>query len=174
MIWFDEYNLVFNKLWEMQFGDEEKKGFLLAGEKGTGKTLFIEALRKTRYIRARRVSCKEIELQVKRDGQKAIYQYATAHTSNGRPNVWIFDDIGTERKVLDYGNEYEIIEDLIHARYEAFDFQNIPTYGTTNLSAITTPESGKTTLTTRYDDRVFDRMRKMMHFITFQNTKSLR
>ena len=162
--WVDGYDSLFKYL-----NSDSKKGLLLMGAIGCGKTIAVLALRKAMYIRSQYTTCQDVSLQVSAKGAEAILEYSEAkrgHYSRSTENTWFFDDLGTEKVSNFYGTVYDPMQEILFSRHRHFVAFGLKTYATTNLS--------KEDLEKRYDARIFDRMKEMFEVVIFKNTKSLR
>jgi hypothetical protein len=76
-----------------------------------------------------------------------------------------FDDLGAEQSLKYYGNECNIMAEILLSRYDIFIAQDMLTHITTNLSA-SEIENG-------YGSRVRSRMREIFNLISFNSSSSL-
>lgn len=81
-----------------------------------------------------------------------------------RPRIYCFDDLGAEQSLKYYGNECNVMGEILLSRYEYFVSHDMTTHITTNLSASEIEEL--------YGNRVRSRMREMFNLILFNNTSS--
>jgi len=82
-----------------------------------------------------------------------LYQYL--------PKNYCFDDLGVESSLKYYGNECNVMAEVLLTRYDLFVAQNLVTHLTTNLSASEIEEA--------YGNRVRSRLREMFNLIAFNN-----
>lgn len=151
-------------------GYDPRKGLLLCGGVGIGKTTLMEFFQRNQKASYRIVSCRDIESAYASSdkdtgGEKAIHQYSenfkVALNSNpfGHQMVgYCFDDLGTEVVGKHYGKEKEVMIEVLLNRYDKH-VEFFMTHVTTNL--------GSDEVRARYGDRVFDRMREMFNIIDF-------
>ena len=143
---------------------EEKKGLLLIGGVGTGKTAFFNSVTQTLIIR-----CSELAMKYSMNGAEAFKgNVSSSHYDIGwiKPGNKIYDDLGTEPKeVLYMGNKLILMAYVIESRYEYFKAHETKTHFTTNLDLKTIKE--------RYGERSFSRLKEMVTVITI-NGKDLR
>jgi DNA replication protein DnaC len=143
---------------------EEKKGLLLIGGVGTGKTAFFNSVTQTPMIR-----CSELAMKYSMNGAEAFKgNVSSNHYDIGwiKPGNKIYDDLGTEPKeVLYMGNKLILMAYVIESRYEYFKAHETKTHFTTNLDLKTIKE--------RYGERSFSRLKEMVTVITI-NGKDLR
>lgn len=153
-----------------KLGGKPHKGIFFHGNCGTGKSLFFEVLEeiyKQHPIPACRIkTVHTIELtdkvisELSRPNQFAandmsIYEkYSTGSIH--------FEDLGAERKLNHFGNNIDIMSDLIQLRYNKSRRTNCKTHISTNLSI---DEVRK-----RYGERFYDRMFEMFNFIELSGT----
>lgn len=153
-------------------GRSLKKGIMLLGPLGCGKTTIMKAFAVNThnayvFSTCRKVSEKYAQGQKKTDenvGYDAIEEYSIlvpvypqlyyGQTMIGR----CFDDLGTESIRKHFGNESNVMAEIIMNRYEKADLRN-KTHFTGNLSG---NEIGEF-----YGERVKSRLREMCNMITF-------
>lgn len=151
-------------------GYDPRKGLLLCGGVGIGKTTLMEFFQRNQKASYRIVSCREIEsayasTDKEMGGENAIGQYSynfkVASNSNpfGHQMIgYCFDDLGTEVVGRHYGKEKEVMVEVLLNRYDN-RIEHYMTHVTTNLES--------TQVRDRYGIRVFDRMREMFNIIDF-------
>jgi len=149
-----------------------KKGILLYGPVGCGKTFLMHVLRRNPKGTFTIVDCTDIEATAadgKKGGDEALRQYFTdqpikytnkfGHTAIG----WCFDDLGTEPDARHFGSQINVMERIIECRYK----NKCLTHIITNLTIEEIKE--------RYGIRVLDRLKEMCNAIKFPvATKSRR
>ena len=84
--------------------------------------------------------------------------------NNHLPKIYCFDDLGAEQSLKYYGNECNVMGEILLSRYEYFVSNDMLTHITTNLSS---PEIENT-----YGMRVRSRLRETMNLISFASTSS--
>ena len=146
-----------------------KKGILLNGPIGCGKTTLMTLVGyffpPERQYQVK--SAREISFEYEKEGYDTIAKYGKIHA--GKPNaaIWCFDDIGIEQPQKYFGNECNVLAEILLSRYELFVSKGIPTHVTTNLSA--------TELESKYGNRLRSRMREMFNLVAFdKNSKDKR
>jgi hypothetical protein len=72
---------------------------------------------------------------------------------------YCFDDLGAERQIKYFGNECNVIAEIILSRYDIYTVKNIQTHITTNLSA--------SEIENAYSNRIRSRFCKMLNLIAF-------
>lgn len=132
-----------------------KKGLLLIGNVGTGKTMLVRAMRAAMMeaygaqfgIR----SCSEMVRSYTEIGYEDIDRWMTA------PHV-CFDDLGTEGEGVHFGKRTNLMAEIIEARYERLQSgRKCWTHMTTNL--------GVNDIRAKYGDRAASRLRQMCNVI---------
>jgi len=132
-----------------------KKGVILYGKTGTGKTLLLELLMRLLhpqdFRKFRKVYCLDQIIEFNTSGHDIFMK-------NRDKNVW-FDDLGAEGKGYYYGDKFEVFERMVQIRYDLF-IKGIITHFTTNL----TPNEIKS----RYGERMWSRLSQMCTHIIFE------
>lgn len=144
------------------------KGLFIYGKIGTGKSILFNALElifqkmNFFYHQFERISCKKIVLQVdEKQKLSAINPYLKRQ--------WMFDDLGHEKNMLKlWGNNVNVMEEIMTERYNQFIDHGMKTHVTSNLS-IDDPDE----VTSVYGERVRDRFNQMFNFI-YMGGESLR
>ncbi|WP_291096878.1 MULTISPECIES: ATP-binding protein [unclassified Flavobacterium] len=145
------------------------KGILLSGPVGCGKTTLMALMRyvpqpnKKFFLKP----CRDISFEFIKDGYEVIHRYSHGHNTHAEHKNYCFDDLGTEKNLKYFGNECNVMAEIILSRYDIFISKKIYTHITTNLSA--------TEIETAYGNRVRSRLRNMLNLIAFdKNTKDKR
>ncbi len=129
------------------------KGLLLTGNIGTGKTSLMKLLSvfpgTKPFLFA---SSRSIVHAFRQEGYEILEQY-TRFSQN-----ICFDDLGLEENHKYYGNETNVMAEILLDRYEKFKNLGILTMATTNLNA--------TELEEIYGNRVRSRLREMFNQIS--------
>ncbi|RTE54131.1 ATPase [Arenibacter aquaticus] len=131
-----------------------KKGILLTGPVGCGKTSMMRLVRhivphkKTYEI----IPARNITFAFNHIGYKIIEDYG-----NGR--CYCFDDLGVEPRGRYFGDDCNVMGEILVSRHDLFQKTKILTHITTNLNA--------EELEDRYGSRVRSRMRQMFNLISF-------
>ncbi|MBS3992187.1 MAG: ATPase [Bacteroidetes bacterium] len=141
------------------------KGIMLSGPIGCGKTTLLELMKliavpEKKYLLT---TSREISFELIQDGFEVIQRYSKGITGQQIRRNIAFDDLGTERNLKYYGNECNIMAEILLSRYELFCLpdpsRRVVTHITTNLSA--------TELEEYYGNRVRSRLRSMCNLIAF-------
>ncbi len=142
-----------------------KKGILLAGPIGTGKSTLMALIK---YFlqpgkRYQIKSTRDITFEFENEGYKVINRYSknpiNLSYTNPVSNIFCFDDLGVEQPQKHFGNECNVMAEILLSRYDLFISKGIPTHLTTNLSASEIEE--------KYGNRVRSRMREMFNLVAF-------
>ena len=149
------------------------KGILLTGPIGCGKTTLMNLIKyffqpgKQYQIK----STRDISFEFENEGYKVINRYSknplNLSFTNLVPNIFCFDDLGIEHPQKHFGNECNVMAEILLSRYDLFISKGIPTHLTTNLSA--------SEIEVKYGNRVRSRMREMFNLVAFdKNSKDKR
>lgn len=154
------------------FNGKQHKGIFLCGDIGVGKSFIFETLErlykrtKCPALAIRSVSTISLVDQTRRhlsnpilsQNDKTIYQkYSGA--------VYHFEDLGLERKLKHFGDEIEIMDELLLLRYKNFKIRGLKTHISTN--------SNLDALKKRYSPQLLDRFYGMFNIVPM-NGKSRR
>jgi hypothetical protein len=147
-----------------QLGINLEKGILLTGPIGCGKTSLMSLLRLLPQPANRFVikSCRDVSFEFIQDGYEVIQRYSNRSFQNHEPRTYCFDDLGTENNLKFYGNECNVMAEILLSRYDLFISRKLITHVTTNLSA--------SEIEATYGNRVRSRMRSMFNLISFDKT----
>jgi len=146
-------------------GLDSRKGLLLSGPVGCGKTTLMTLLsvffpKEKQYSL---LSSRELSIRFAHQGYSVINQYSSrsyTFTSSGyTPSIFCFDDIGTERPIQYFGNECNVMGEILLGRYDHFIKKGMLTHLTSNLSA--------SELESLYGNRLRSRMREMFNLVSF-------
>ena len=110
-------------------------------------------------------SCRDISFEFIKDGYDVVHRYTRqSFFKNGLveiPKHYCFDDLGTENNLKYYGNECNVMAEILLSRYDQFITKKLITHLTTNLSA--------TEIENSYGNRIRSRMRELFNLIAFEN-----
>lgn len=155
-----------------QEGRSLQKGILLAGSVGVGKTTLMQLFGRNPVSSFIIVPCRRIANEYAEQGGDMIETYCMeSYPSSDNPFRHetfglCFDDLGTETKKKNYGNELNVMEEILLTRYDSRQVLCQKTHITTNLSAEQIGEM--------YGSRVRSRMREMFNTIVFDGQKDMR
>jgi hypothetical protein len=156
-----------------RFNINLSKGILLSGPVGCGKTTLMSLLNNFIHQPNRHVmkSSREVSFEFIQDGYEVIHKYSrnsfNRKGENTWPRIYCFDDLGTENSLKYYGNECNVMAEILLSRYDLFVQKKMLTHITTNLSA--------SEIEDMYGNRVRSRMREMFNLVSFdKNTNDKR
>ncbi|HEY9169448.1 MAG TPA: ATPase [Lutibacter sp.] len=137
-----------------KMGIDTKKGLLLSGPVGCGKTSLMKLLpylapHKTNY---EIIPTRNIVFNFNAAGFEVLEKY------NDTKN-YCFDDLGVEPTGCHYTKECNVMGEILLSRYDIFKTKNAKTHITTNLNA--------EELEARYGSRVRSRLREMFNLVSF-------
>ena len=140
-----------------------EKGILLSGPIGCGKTSIMALIRPFFYHKHdyKIKTCREISFEFAKNGFEALQNYTQKVHTQTRLSGYCFDDLGAEQNIKHYGNDLNVMAEIIISRYEDFVQNQSITHITTNLSA--------SEIEALYGNRLRSRMRAMFNLITFSN-----
>jgi len=136
-------------------GIDLKKGVLLLGPVGCGKTTLMNLINNFVYPHQKYMvkSTRQIASEFHKEGFEVIHRYGR------REKAFCFDDLGVEQNIKHFGNECNTIGEIILHRYDLHVNYGILTHATTNLNA--------EELEKLYGNRVRSRLRSMFNLISF-------
>ena len=133
-----------------------KKGIMLIGPNGVGKTLTLEVFHRMaqfgllkRYFGM--TDGRQVASDIARNGFEAISRYTSADK--------LFNELGSELPAKYYGNSIDAMYEVIFEREKLFNTKLQKTHITTNMNA--------EQLADRYDTAIFSRLRGMCNIIEF-------
>ena len=146
-----------------QYGINLNKGILLTGPIGCGKTSLMNLMK---YLTATEHKffvkpCRDISFEFIQDGYQIIHKYSNGKLYQSEPRTYCFDDLGTENNLKYFGNECNVMAEILLSRYDLFISKKLQTHITTNLSA--------TEIEKHYGNRVRSRLRELCNLIAFDN-----
>ncbi|MCD6065872.1 MAG: hypothetical protein K0S33_698 [Bacteroidetes bacterium] len=143
-----------------------EKGILLTGPIGCGKTSVMALMKyfcnstEALYIVK---SCRDVSFEFIKDGYEVVHRYGQNSFYNrgntSIPRHYCFDDLGAENNLKYFGNECNVMAEILLSRYDLFVSKKLITHVTTNLSA--------SEIEKYYGDRVRSRMREQFNLISF-------
>jgi DNA replication protein DnaC len=137
------------------------KGILLSGPIGCGKTSIMHLIRPfSNHLSDYKIkTCREISFEFAKYGYEALQQYTQKSNKQIRLSGFCFDDLGAEQQIKHFGNDCNVMAEILISRYEEFIANKSITHITTNLSA--------SEIENHYGNRLRSRMRNMFNLITF-------
>lgn len=141
-----------------------RKGILLTGPVGCGKTCLMSLFRfylnsPQRYIIK---SCREVSFEFIREGYSTIQKYSRGSFNNHLPKIYCFDDLGTENNLKYYGNDCNVMAEILLSRYDLFISHGMLTHITTNLNS--------SDIENIYGSRLRSRFREQFNLISFDRS----
>jgi hypothetical protein len=169
----DEFNE--DLIWQMCLyfsGDKRclldaKKGLFLYGGTGCGKTTLMEFFRFNQVLSFAVIPVLPIAADYQKNGSDAILRYKALFPSSdilksyGQDFIGVcFDDLGVEVDQKHFGNESNVMADILLTRYDRMKSTgHNKTHITSNLNS--------TQLGERYGERVRSRLREMCNVLIF-------
>lgn len=147
-----------------QYNIDLSKGILLSGPIGCGKTTLMNLMKYLTPIEYKFSvkPCRDISFEFIQDGYQIIHRYSTGKLYLSEPKTYCFDDLGTENNLKYFGNECNVMAEIVLSRYDLFVGKKIITHITTNLSA--------SEIETQYGNRVRSRLRAMLNLISYDKS----
>jgi DNA replication protein DnaC len=133
-----------------------KKGIMLFGGCGVGKTLLMKLLRRNLLCNFSLMNCRVVAAEFARTGDEGIEKYCRVHSHEGI----CFDDLGIEPDKIYFGQQVNVMLEVMLRRYEQGAFYR--THVTTNLTV--------KELAVRYGNRLTDRFKEMFNIVCFPET----
>lgn len=141
-----------------------KKGNILFGSIGCGKTTLMNVLALNPFNPHRVISARTIAQAYAEMGNTAIKQYSAVQAVS--PSEYFnhnqiglcIDDMGTEQIKKNFGNELNVISEIILNRYD-----NLNSIGRTHVTTNISVDD----MRAYYGDRAVSRMREMLNIIEF-------
>ena len=171
---YSEDTEVLTKLYAYVTGDDElchqysldlKKGIFLVGGVGVGKTVFMMIMRQLLSMKERYVvkPCQQIALEYIDKGTSVLMRYGRNYVDHVDINTinraYCFDDLGAEEATKHYGNDANVMAQIIQMRYNIFQSRRVMSHFTSNLTA--------DQIDVYYGARVKSRLREMCNWIEF-------
>lgn len=146
---------------------DRRKGLMLYGGVGCGKTTLMNFFNKNQFSSYVVYPVREISYEYGKHGSDAILKYkGLLKTSSpeiyfGQKEIGVcFDDLGTEVDKKYFGNESNVMAEIILNRYDRIKDLQSKTHITTNLNT--------TELEQRYGYRFRSRCREMFNVVIFE------
>ena len=146
------------------FNLDLSKGILLSGPVGCGKTTLMTLMRHVAQPNYKFVmkTCRDISFEFIKEGYQTIQKYSNGNNSHSEYRNYCFDDLGVETNLKYYGNECNVMAEIILSRYDIYISKQVITHITSNLSA--------TEIESAYGNRVRSRLREMLNLIAFDDS----
>ena len=146
-----------------QLNIDLEKGILLTGPIGCGKTTLMTLMKHLAPADNKFIvkPCRDISFEFIQDGYQIIHKYSIGKLYQSEPRTYCFDDLGTENNLKYFGNECNVMAEILLNRYDLFISKELKTHITTNLSA--------NEIEKQYGNRVRSRLRELCNLIAFDN-----
>jgi DNA replication protein DnaC len=140
-----------------------EKGILLTGPIGCGKTTLMTLMKHLAPADNKFIvkPCRDISFEFIQDGYQILHKYSIGKLYHTEPRTYCFDDLGTENNLKYFGNECNVMAEILLSRYDLFISKKLKTHITTNLSA--------NEIEKQYGNRVRSRLRELCNLIAFDN-----
>lgn len=147
----------------LKLGLDLNKGILLSGPIGCGKTSIMHLIKPFSNVKHdyKIKTTREVSFEFAKNGFEALQVYSQKPNNQHRLSGYCFDDLGAEKQIKHFGNDCNVMAEILISRYEQFIENNSITHITTNLSA--------TELENYYGNRVRSRLRNMFNLIAFDS-----
>ncbi len=161
LAWFLEDEPVAEKM-----GIDLKKGILLSGPIGCGKTTLFRLMQSfpTQRKNFGIVSTRKVVSEFMQSGYEVLEKYSRGNFSQDArcARLYCFDDLGSETTSKYFGNDCNVMAEILLTRYDMFKEKGLLTHITTNLSA--------TEIESQYGNRLRSRMREMFNLFGYDET----
>lgn len=140
-----------------------RKGILLSGPVGCGKTSLMNIVRHIQQPEERFImkSCRDVSFEFIQEGYSVIHKYSKQSFKSDIPRTYCFDDLGTENSLKYFGNECNVLAEILLSRYDLFVSRHMLTHLTTNLNSSEIEEI--------YGTRIRSRLREQFNLIAFSD-----
>ncbi len=159
LAWFLEDELVAEKM-----NIDLNKGILLSGPIGCGKTTLFKLMQNfpTKRKGFGIISTRQVVSEFMQSGYEILEKYSNGNLSHDirTPKSYCFDDLGTETTSKYFGNDCNVMAEILLTRYDLFKEKGIITHLTTNLSA--------SEIESQYGNRLRSRMREMFNLFGYE------
>ncbi|UOK43396.1 MULTISPECIES: ATP-binding protein [Flavobacterium] len=142
------------------------KGILLSGPIGCGKTSIMRLIKPFLYLKDdyKIKTCREISFEFAKNGFEALQPYTQKSNMQYRLTGFCFDDLGAEQQIKHFGNDCNVMAEILLSRYEEFITNQSITHITTNLNA--------SEIEQLYGNRLRSRFRQMFNLLSFSQTST--
>ena len=153
-----------------RLGIDHRKGILLTGPIGCGKTSMMNLFRSinAQFKPHIMVTCRNITLQFSQEGHSVIQQFSDCAFRKGKPELepitYCFDDLGVENTLKYFGNDCNVMAEILLSRHDYFISHGMITHLTTNLNSAE--------IESFYGNRIRSRLRQLMNIIAYPNDAS--
>lgn len=150
----------------LKLGLDINKGILLTGPIGCGKTSIMQLIKPFSNFKCdyKIKTTRDVSFEFAKNGFEALQVYTQKTNGQNRLSGYCFDDLGAEKQIKHFGNDCNVMAEILISRYEQFIENNSITHITTNLSA--------SELENYYGNRVRSRLRNMFNLIAFDRNSN--
>jgi hypothetical protein len=110
-------------------------------------------------------ACREVSFEFIKEGYDVIHKYSKPRLHQKKVGAICFDDLGTESNLKYFGNECNVMGEILLSRYDSYCHpergRRVKTHLTTNLSASEIEQF--------YGNRIRSRLRESFNLIAFPN-----
>lgn len=167
-----------------ELGLNHRKGILIYGNPGSGKSMLFRILRsclqsekivtigerdlpeRRFFEKCRMLTCEHMAKLYMAEGEVKLHAFGKNAVKRSGDDYYpehaCFDDLGSEEIRNNYGNLKEVMVDLIQERYDLFLTHGLKTHFTTNLTG--------DEIKNRYHSRVTSRLKHMCNFLALGNS----
>jgi DNA replication protein DnaC len=152
-----------------KLGLDLNKGILLSGPVGCGKTSIMHLIKPFAHAKYdyKIKTTREVSFEFAKHGFEALQPYTQKSNQQQRLTGYCFDDLGAEQQIKHFGNDCNVMAEILISRYDQFIENKTVTHITTNLSA--------SEIENLYGNRLRSRFRQMFNLIAFdRETKDKR
>ncbi|MEP7197451.1 MAG: ATPase [Saprospiraceae bacterium] len=137
------------------------KGLLIIGPVGIGKTTIMRLMARQVPVNQKfsLVNCRDISIQYGTDGVSVLQKYCKLNYDIPSLSNVCFDELGSEQNFSFYGNQCNIMAEILLSRYDRFVRYNHLTHLISNLNL--------DEIEIRYGRRVRSRLKEMVNLIYF-------
>lgn len=137
------------------------KGILLSGKISCGKTSIMHLIKPfvSSKFDYKIKTCREVSFEYAKREHEALLPYIIKSNYQQRLPGFCFDDLGAEQQIKHFGNDCNVMAEILISRYEQFIENKSITHLTTNLTA--------SEIENLYGNRLRSRMRAMFNLIIF-------
>jgi DNA replication protein DnaC len=141
-----------------------RKGILLSGPVGCGKTSLMNIIRHIQPPEERFImkTCRDVSFEFIQEGYTVIHKYSKQSFKNEHPRTYCFDDLGTENSLKYFGNDCNVLAEILLSRYELFVSRHMLTHLTTNFNSSEIEDI--------YGTRIRSRLREQFNLIAFSES----
>ena len=104
---------------------------------------------------------REVSFEFAKQGYDALQPYTQLLKNQSRLSGYCFDDLGAEQQIKHFGNDCNVMAEILMSRYEQFIENSTITHITTNLSV--------SEIEKYYGNRLRSRLRQMFNLISFNS-----